>query len=152
MAAILNLCQKVAILERGRLTYVGPCPEGVELYTSRCHAAHGGESGLSRHPHRRESSRRPILQRIRLLNGAGTATDQFHCGEPMTIELEAEGREPAGEFEFLIGVEDSFGTRLFTVGTYLSESGPLPMRGRGAWCAAWTNCRWPRGGMACPWT
>src|SRR5207247_1474840 len=33
MATILNLCEKVALMERGELAFLGDCKEGVERYT-----------------------------------------------------------------------------------------------------------------------
>ena len=32
MPAVLNLCQRVAVLERGRLNYLGECGRGVAHY------------------------------------------------------------------------------------------------------------------------
>src|SRR5438876_6384350 len=56
MAAVANLCHKVALLERGRLTFFGGCEDGITRYLSRCADPSKGEIDLSRHPNRRPGS------------------------------------------------------------------------------------------------
>src|SRR6266850_1644661 len=53
MATILNLCEKVALFERGRLAFLGDAQEGVRRYSNSCTASNGGQVSLSRHPKRR---------------------------------------------------------------------------------------------------
>jgi lipopolysaccharide transport system ATP-binding protein len=124
MATVLNLCETVLTLERGRLVFAGACREGIEFYSSR----HGGEDAcdvdLSSHANRRPGSK-TIFRRIRLCNAAGATTPEFGCGEPMTIELDVDPAGCPSDLQFAVGVEDLFGGRLFTVATTLTTS-PLP--------------------------
>jgi len=123
MATILNLCEKVVLLERGQLAFVGDCQKGVELYTNSGNTSSGSEVDLAEHPRRRPGCK-PILGKIRLLNSVGDSTDQFMCGEPITIELSVDPRCPVSQPHFAVGFDDNLGCRLFTVATYLSDSAP----------------------------
>jgi lipopolysaccharide transport system ATP-binding protein len=128
MAAIQNLCNRVAYLEHGRLRFIGGCREGIDLYTGDCGGPEGGQVDLSAHPGRR-SGKVPVLREVRLLDRYGALTDQFPCGAPMRIELVIEG-SPAAELNVSAGFEDPLGGRLFTVGTYMADLGPVAAGGR----------------------
>jgi lipopolysaccharide transport system ATP-binding protein len=129
MAAIQNLCERVAVLERGRLVFLGDCATGIEQYMNSCGAAGGSEVDLTDHPNRRPGSR-PIYHKIRMLNAAGNPTAQVACGEPATFELEVDSKGGMGQLHFGVIVEDSFGSRLFTVATLFSDSQLGPVRER----------------------
>jgi lipopolysaccharide transport system ATP-binding protein len=120
MATILHLCRKVAVLECGRLAFVGDCRAGVELYNNSCSDSSGAEIDLTNHPRRRPGSQR-ILGSVRLLNSSGTATDQVLCGEAVTIELRTHPDCPISQPHFAVGFDDTLGTRLFTAATYLTS-------------------------------
>src|SRR5262249_3183837 len=111
MATILNLCEKTAVFERGRLHFFGNCAEGIQRYRNQCSAPAGAEIDLSDHPNRRNGCT-PILGEIRILNHAGQPTQQLPCGEPMIVELGVTANCPVAEPDFAIGFEDSFGCRL----------------------------------------
>jgi lipopolysaccharide transport system ATP-binding protein len=129
MATILNLCEKVAVLDHGRLAFLGDCDEGVQRYTSNGVTAGGGDVSLSNHPNPRPGCP-AILGNLRLLNSQGLMTDQFLCGEAMTVELTVDAACTLSELHFAIGLEDCLGCRLFTVATYLSECGLVDCRRR----------------------
>jgi lipopolysaccharide transport system ATP-binding protein len=128
MAAILNLCEKVLVLDRGRLAFAGECAAGIEFYTSRSGGRGESDVDLSRHANRRPGAR-PIYRRIRLCNAAGATASEFGCGEPMTIELDVDPGGGPTNLHFAVGFEDMFGSRLFTVATTLTDS-VLPPGGR----------------------
>jgi lipopolysaccharide transport system ATP-binding protein len=125
MAAILNLCESVVLLDQGCVTYTGSCAEGVRRYTSQSAVRSGGDIDLTEHPNRR-SGYSSFFKRARLLNKAGEVTTEFLCGEALTIEFIVAAATQT-RFNFFVEVHDSLGTRLFTVGTHLSESGPLKL-------------------------
>jgi lipopolysaccharide transport system ATP-binding protein len=134
MATVLNLCETVALFERGRLAFRGGCAEGVRRYTSDCTASTGGAVALSGHPNRRPGCP-TILGGLRLLNSAGEPTDQLLCGEAVTVELTVDPSWPAGQLDFAVGFDDTLSCRLFTLATYLTDSwGPRPGRVRRAVC------------------
>jgi lipopolysaccharide transport system ATP-binding protein len=128
MAAIQNLCSRVAVLEQGRLVFTGDCAAGIEHYLSRCGEPSGGEVDLGGHSQRRPGVK-PALQRLCLRNGAGQIADQFPCGEPITFELLVDPAGMTAHLHFGVIVEDAFGTKLFTVGSYLSDSALPPLLG-----------------------
>src|SRR5438067_10694496 len=121
MATILNLCEKVALFERGRLAFLGGCEEGVRRYSSSCTASTGAEVALSDHPNRRPGCA-AILGRLRLLNAAGEPTDQLLCGEAVTVELTVAPGCATDHVHFAVGFDDTLGCRLFTLATYLTDS------------------------------
>jgi lipopolysaccharide transport system ATP-binding protein len=125
MATILHLCKKVVLLERGRLAFSGDCRTGVALYTDACNSLAGSEIGLSDHPRRRPGCK-PILAKVRLLNGSRRPTDQLLCGEPIAIEVWLDPGCSISRPQVAVGVEDTLGARLFTAATYLSDSPPGP--------------------------
>jgi lipopolysaccharide transport system ATP-binding protein len=127
MATILNLCEKVAVLDKGELTFFGECQQGVQLYNHSNTQASGAEVDLAGHPHRRHGAAK-ILGHVRLLNSCGTASDQLLCGERATVEVDIAPDCPAGDYHIAVGFDDMFGCRLFTAATYLSDSLPSPDR------------------------
>jgi lipopolysaccharide transport system ATP-binding protein len=125
MAAIRNLCSRVAVLQRGQVAFVGATADGLDFYLNGCGASAGAAVDLTDHPQRRPGSQ-PILRQLRLLNAAGQPADSFLCGEPLTLELEAETPAGLSHLDFAVVVEDGFGSRLFMVGTHLTESALRP--------------------------
>jgi lipopolysaccharide transport system ATP-binding protein len=123
MATILNLCEKVALMEKGQLIYFGDCQKGVELYADSAKATPESTVDLIDHPRRRLGCK-PILTRVCLLNKAGLPTDQLICGEAVAVELTVDPRCPCNQPHFAIGFDDTFGCRILTVATYLSDSVP----------------------------
>jgi lipopolysaccharide transport system ATP-binding protein len=130
MATIVNLCQRVALLEKGRLAYLGNCEDGIRRYLSDLGTAEGAAVDLAEHPNRRQGYT-PILGKMRLLDGAGKETTQFLCGGPMAVELSVIPDCPVREPHFAIGYEDPLGCRLFTVATYLSKEMKESLRATG---------------------
>jgi lipopolysaccharide transport system ATP-binding protein len=126
MAAILNLCESVAVLQHGKLTYTGPAQQGVEHYLHSTMGVGGSEIDLVNHP-QRTTSAQPVLRRLRLFNDQGVMTDQFLAGDGMTIELLVKPGNRASQLNFRVMFEDVHGYRLFTLGTHLSSSGALPV-------------------------
>lgn len=123
MSTILNLCEKVVLLERGRLKFVGPCQEGIAQYMRDANAATGGDVDLSAHANRRPGCR-SYVTRLRMLDEAGRVTDQVFCGQPVTFEVSLDPRCGFVDPQVAIGIEDQFGCRVFTLATYLAEQSP----------------------------
>lgn len=130
MATILNLCEKTLLFERGRVNFFGDSEEAIRRYRNQCSTPAGAEIDLEDHPNRRNGST-AILGRIRMLDPAGQPTAQYCCGEAMTVEVALTPNCPVGEPDIAIGFEDTFGRRLFTAATYLSDS-PKPVLHRSA--------------------
>jgi lipopolysaccharide transport system ATP-binding protein len=123
MPTILHLCEKVIVLERGRLAFAGGCREGVDLYTSNSTTQFGSDIDLTAHPNRRPGSK-PLLNRVRLLDAAGRSASEFLCGGPLTVEVWLDPAHHLTRPQIAVGVDDSLGARLVTAATYLCDSPP----------------------------
>jgi lipopolysaccharide transport system ATP-binding protein len=121
MATVLNLCEKVALFEHGRLAFLGDCEQGVRRYSSSCTASTGGAISLSEHTNRRQGCS-PIVGGLRLLNSVGLPTDQLLCGESIAVELAIDPACDIEHLHFAVGFDDTLGTRLFTLATYLTDT------------------------------
>jgi lipopolysaccharide transport system ATP-binding protein len=130
MATVLNLCEKVALFERGRLAFLGGCAEGVRRYSSSCTESTGAEVSLADHPNRRPGCT-PILGKVRLLDGAGKPVPQVTCGAPVMIEVAVQPGCPVAEPHLAVGFEDTLGCRIFTAATYLTDTATPEMRRAG---------------------
>jgi len=127
MASIMNLCRRVAVLERGELDFIGATEEGVRRYLQRSATSTGSAADLAQHPNRRTGCT-PLLGKVTLRNSLGAPMDQFLCGEPLIVELELASSAPPGEYHFAVGVDDTLGQRLTTTATYLTETFAGPDR------------------------
>jgi hypothetical protein len=123
------LCDRVAVLEKGRLAFYGDSEEGIRLYMKQCNGPDGSDADLALHPNRRPGSR-SILQAVRLLDVAGNPASQYRCGDSATIEITVDPGEKTANLHLGAVVEDAFGTKLFSVGTFLSDSILSPTEGR----------------------
>jgi len=126
MNAIQNLCTKVAVLEEGKLAFIGDTNDGIRRYMDLNPALATGDLDLSYHP-MRPTTCVPLLKRIRLIDRSGNVTHRFLSHEPMNIELTLDPAEPLVDPQFGIGVDDWMGARIFSLATYLSNSKLPPL-------------------------
>ncbi|MCI0682548.1 MAG: ABC transporter ATP-binding protein [Gemmataceae bacterium] len=127
MSTILHLCEKVAVFDKGRLSYLGDCEGGVKEYLSQCNAVHEGDVNLAEHPNRRPSCT-PLLGRVQLLNSDGQPVTQVMCGDPITIDIEYLPNRTIADSHVAIGFDDALGCRVFTAATYLTDTAPASLR------------------------
>jgi lipopolysaccharide transport system ATP-binding protein len=128
MATVLNLCEKLAVLDKGQLLYFGETRQGIANYVHQSKPSIEAEVQLENHSNRR-SGCEPILGMARIMDGNGLITNQLLCGDPTTIELELATRCPDSAYHFAVGFEDETGRRLMTTATYLSDSMANPCKG-----------------------
>jgi lipopolysaccharide transport system ATP-binding protein len=128
MGAVLNLCERVILITNGQIQYEGETYEGVNSYHQLGYAMCEGEVDLSFHPARRPEAL-PLLKTIRLLDGSGAPKGRFMAGEKMMIEFTFDPVIHLANPQFGVGVEDSQGSRIFAVATYLANSQLPPLRG-----------------------
>ena len=127
MGAILNLCERVIVIANGQIQYSGETGEGVNSYYKIDSDICEGEVDLSVHPSRHPGAL-PLLKAIRLLDGSGTPKCRFVTGEKMMIEFTFDPVIPLANPQFGVGVEDSQGSRIFAVATYLANSQLPPLQ------------------------
>jgi lipopolysaccharide transport system ATP-binding protein len=124
MAAVQNLCQRVLVVDRGSIQYNGPAEQGIQCYLNGFLRTESSEIDLSNHPSRRTDCSR-LLSRLKMRRQNGELTTQFLCGEPIVLEVDLEAAPELAEVHCWVQVLDEFGTRLFTVGTELSDATPF---------------------------
>lgn len=125
MAAVLNLCSQVAVLDRGSINYLGISSEGVSHYLKNTTVQSEGEVDLRLHPARRKDCT-PILHRARLLDTKGSLRSQFLSGETWQIELDCLLDNPLSDFQIGIGVDDWLHDRIFSLTTLTSGAALAP--------------------------
>jgi lipopolysaccharide transport system ATP-binding protein len=128
LPAVLHLCDRVVLLERGRVAYVGAADEGVKRYLDTGANAGGGETDLRGHPARRPGCP-TVLERVRFLDRDGRVRDRFQSGEAVILEFAVNPPGPLADPQFGIGVDDWTGARVFSLATYLSHSRLPALRG-----------------------
>jgi homopolymeric O-antigen transport system ATP-binding protein len=126
MDAVLNLCERVIVIANGQVQYAGPTCEGVNSYRQITSDLCEGEVNLTFHPSRHPDSL-PLLKTIRLLDESGNPKGRFVTGEKMMIEFTFDPIIPLARPQFGVGVEDSLGSRIFAVATYLADSQLPPL-------------------------
>jgi lipopolysaccharide transport system ATP-binding protein len=129
MGAVRLLCRSVAVLAKGHLAHYGATDAGIERYSMDVVPSHSATVDLADHSGRATGAI-PLLQSVRLVDGSGRPTTRFACGDSLSVELNVVATD-GSRLNIGLVFEDSFGHPLFTVGTYLSESGPLAMNNRG---------------------
>lgn len=122
LAAVQGLCKRGIVLEQGRLTFDGAVEAALERYLMQGSLAAHGEVPLVPHPNRRADAT-PILQSVRLTDGAGIAKPIFQSGTPLTIELTVAPPQPLKVPSIGIGVDDPSGVRLFSLINRYTASG-----------------------------
>jgi lipopolysaccharide transport system ATP-binding protein len=96
MFSIKTMCERVIYLRKGQIQYDGPTDKGIELYEqdSRLSTLAWTETKPEEWPIR--------ISGCTLLDSQGTAKTVFEHGEPMTVRLEYETREPVVDPSFVV--------------------------------------------------
>ncbi len=130
LATVLNFCQKVIVLDQGRLVFEGEADQGVRFYTNRM--AERGASGddLWNSSHRRHGSK-PILKSATMFDSQGEPTTQVLCGEAISIEMEADRAWSSSGLHYAIGIDDHYGNRLMTTSTLHTQHADKGLGGPG---------------------
>ncbi len=123
--AIERVCERVVVLEAGRVVFDGPTAEGLLFYHRLTGAEHGaGESVRAHHD-------RPVeVADVQLRDGAGREATVFRSGAPMTIVAGLQARpdrsRPAPA-RLVLELRAEDGARLFSTATQV----PLDQDGAG---------------------
>jgi lipopolysaccharide transport system ATP-binding protein len=129
MGAIHHLCPRSVLLVSGSVSQDGDTDATVEKYLDTLDISHDGEVFLDNHPQRRKGAI-PLLRSIRCVDEQGQTKSRFAPGETILIEFVCESPSLLHEPCFGIGFDDSLGTRIFSVATYLSDSQLPALQGR----------------------
>ncbi len=118
MAAIQSLCETCLYIKNGQIDQIGETESIIEKYMldSQSKQVHGSKQGS-------------IIKEVRMLDGKGQSKTTFKTNDTITIQIFTDtGLEMISHPSVGIGVNNSSGLRLLTVGTYLTDK-ELPMLG-----------------------
>ncbi|HZW29544.1 MAG TPA: ABC transporter ATP-binding protein [Isosphaeraceae bacterium] len=110
MSAISGLCQRVLLMEKGRVTFDGPTHAGIARYTLS--AAISPSVDLTGVTNRQGPGEFGRFRSIALFNAADEPCDQFAMGEALTVELELECRQRLYPAEVGLGLANAFGATM----------------------------------------
>jgi len=136
MTAVVNLCDRGLLLERGRVAAYGDIDHVVGHYLSAPDAGQSGFSDISNHQDRAPGSR-PILRAIGLRSPVEGYRTVVYTGEDLVFEIHYDSGDTDIDIVQL-GICSFGGRRVFTVGTHHSPGFSGMFRGKGV-----IECRIP---------
>jgi ABC-2 type transport system ATP-binding protein len=108
--AIELVCDRVAVLDRGKLVFDGPAPDGLLHY----HRMLGTESG-GRETRRTGHVERPLaVVDVELLDGDGRRRQVFHADDPLRLVFDVVSHRTTERPQLVLEVRDQRGTPVFT--------------------------------------
>ena len=137
MAAVRGLCNRAVLLDGGKVVKAGAPGEVLDAYLGS--GAGPGDSAvydLSAHP--RKPGKEPIVRAVRLYGRGPDPRRVILCGDPLAVEFDLAFPRPASTPQVGIGVDDIYGQRVFSVGSFLAADDLPPLAG-----ACTVRCRVP---------
>jgi lipopolysaccharide transport system ATP-binding protein len=110
MSAVSALCDRVLLLEKGRLTFDGPTLEGIARYVRA--AAQTPAVDLSALTNRLGKHEYGILTALSLFDTSGHPCDHFPMGDTVVVELELDLKRRVYPAEVGFAVRNSFGVAI----------------------------------------
>ena len=138
MAAVANLCTRGLLLDAGRVTFRGPMNETIDAYLKAACRTDPGFADLTEH-RGRPHGYSPIITWAGIKSAGESGYRRVvRANEDLVIEI---GYDTGDETIDLVqlGICTITGLRVTTVGTHLSPSGQLELRGKGV-----VECRLPK--------
>jgi len=107
--AIERVCERVVVLDGGRIVFDGPTAEGLLHYHRLMGTEHGGGESV------RSGAARDIeVTDVELRDGTGRASTVFRTGAPMQIAAELRVRAPVPSPELALEIRSADGSRVFS--------------------------------------
>jgi lipopolysaccharide transport system ATP-binding protein len=110
MSAVSSLCERVLLLEKGRLTFGGPTSEGIARYTRA--ASENPSVDLSALTDRLGPREFARLVSMTMFDESGAPCDSFAMGESLTVELELECKKRIHPAELGFGLQNHYGVTI----------------------------------------
>jgi lipopolysaccharide transport system ATP-binding protein len=120
MAAVQQMCERVLLLDSGRLREEGTPAAVISHYLSDASQEDDGDFDLTNHPARLPGCA-PVIRRLRLSDEGGSSSTRFHPDQEMTVELHLEPGAVIREPRIAISIEDHVGQRITTVASYFQN-------------------------------
>ena len=138
MAAIQQLCNRVIVLDRGRVAFDGATDEGIQLYM-RLTAGNRATEMAGREDRRGNQSLR--FTRVEFFDGDGTPVGVALSGRDLLIRFHYEADQPIAEADVNVAfnIRSRHGVILGNLNTLDSGFVRQPVHRRG-----YFECRWPR--------
>jgi lipopolysaccharide transport system ATP-binding protein len=100
MAAVSTLCDRVIVLNQGKIVFDGPTDEGVRIYTLDSQAVAQSRVDLANRTVERYGEKRyACLQTLELLNSDGMPSTTLQMGEKVVFRLVIDVLRPSDNFE-----------------------------------------------------
>ncbi|HWC87760.1 MAG TPA: ABC transporter ATP-binding protein [Solirubrobacteraceae bacterium] len=115
--AVERVCERVVVLDAGRVVFDGPTAEGLLHYHRLMGTEHGG--GESIRPGR---ARAIEVADVELRDGAGRASTVFRTGSAMHIAVELRARAPVTRPELALEIRAGEGRRVFATSTEIAPN------------------------------
>jgi len=128
--AVLNLCDRGIVLEKGEVIFTGPVGEAVRAYTEATTTPAYGFVDLTSCAGRPQGMR-PIITGLGLrATPRGDYTVQVNTGDDLYFDISYDCGDDAIDVAQL-AISSPSGHRVMTLGTHLSMGAPKVLRGRG---------------------
>jgi ABC-type polysaccharide/polyol phosphate transport system ATPase subunit len=114
-SAIERVCERVVVLDRGRVAFDGPVADGLLFY----HRMLGTEGGVSEALRPAERRAAVEVAELELRDADGRRRQAFRPGEPMTVELRVLAAAPQERALLALEVRDARGETVFRTDTAL---------------------------------
>ncbi|HEX8889090.1 MAG TPA: ABC transporter ATP-binding protein [Pyrinomonadaceae bacterium] len=121
MAAVQQMCNRVFLIQSGKLTEEGAPSSIITRYLADASLAENGDFDLSNHPARLPGCA-PVISRLTLYGDDGSPTMRFNPQGRMVAEILIQPQTPIKEPRIALAIEDSTGQRITTVATYFQDS------------------------------
>ena len=115
--AIERVCERVVVLDAGRVVFDGPTAEGLLHYHRLMGTEHGGGESI-----RSGGARDIVVADVELRDGAGRAGTVFHTGSPMHIAVVLRTRTAVPRPELALEINAADGSRVYSTTTEIQAA------------------------------
>jgi len=120
MAAVETLCQKCLFLSTGKLVDEGAPKKVINLYLSKANQNKPKTKIFN-----------GLIKQVQLINSDGDVSQSIFTGEPLIFRITIETKDSHIENPVIgLGINNTYGSRIFTVGTYFSSCSLSKIVGR----------------------
>ncbi len=162
LRSISNHCERVVVLDRGRMAFEGPAREAIAFYTSLVHREHFGAAspttsqGAIAGPNRSgtapdipwvhlDNGAKPgvlIIERVALTDPAGRTVAVLQPGDRFSCHFLVRAAQPIDRLIFGVTIQDRFGNAVCGDNTISLPDGPVSFPAPGRY-AVRLDYRWP---------
>jgi ABC-type polysaccharide/polyol phosphate transport system ATPase subunit len=115
--AIERVCERVVVLDAGRVVFDGPTAEGLLHYHRLMGTEHGGGESV-----RSGVAREIEVADVELRDGAGRACTVFRTGAPLQVAVVLRARAPVARPELALEIRSGDGSRVFSTATDINAT------------------------------